>query len=323
MKLTVSTPSGLHIEFEGASHELPRLDTFLEEIARVERERITLPAIQPPATVLTIDADEKFVPFPDPSPPTALALAAEPDGGDHRPDTPAADTAGGSSRPPARSSPPAGGTGRPAHSRDAVLGALRDLGPSKVKAISEHTGLTPKAIEQVLYRQRVNGTVVHNGVRGPGSRWSLADAAPEDFTRGGVGDSESREGRGEPEGRDAEPGVASGEDQPSPAIAAVDPPVVRRQQSPHEGRVIGAAARAAMSAHLAERHGAHHAQALALVAEHGPVSPAWVADQLVKNRRDTIALMRDMAAAGELVETDEGGYYDIPDRDDQEQAVAA
>lgn len=88
-------------------------------------------------------------------------------------------------------------------------------------------------------------------------------------------------------------------------------------------RVIGAQARAAMSAHLAERHGAHHAQALALVAEHGPVSPAWVADQLVKNRRDTIALMRDMAAAGELVETDEGGYYDIPDRDDQEQAVAA
>lgn len=322
MKLTVSTPSGLHIEFEGASHELPRLDTFLEEIARVERERITLPAIQPPATVLTIDADEKFVPFPDPSPPTALALAAEPDGGDHRPDTPAADTAGESSRPPARTSPRAGGTGRPAHSRDAVLGALRTLGPSKVKAISEHTGLTPKAIEQVLYRQRVNGTVVHNGVRGPGSRWSLADAAPEDFTRGGVGDSESREGRGEPEGRDAEPGVASGEDQPSPAIAAVDPPVVRRQQSPHEGRVIGAQARAAMSAQLAERHGAHHAQALALVAEHGPVAPAWVADQLVKNRRDTIALMRDMAAAGELVELDGTGFYDIPpDRDDQAQAA--
>ena len=171
------------------------------------------------------------MPFPDPSPPTALALAAEPDGGDHRPDTQAADTA-----------------------------------------------------EQVLYRQRVNGTVVHNGVRGPGSRWSLVEDTDE-------------------------------------AVEPVEPPVIRRQQSPHEGRVIGAQARAAMGEQLAERHGEHHGQALALVAEHGPVSPAWVADQLVKNRRDTIALMRDMALAGELVETDDGGYYDIPDRDDQAQAA--
>ena len=323
MKLTVRCRSGLRIDFEGSLEELERFDGFLAELARLERDRLAPAPHDAIGAAVASPHVVAFEPVPIPSPPMAPGLAAEPDGGDRRPDPPAAGTAGESSRPLARTSPRAGGTGRPAHSRDAVIAALRTLGPSKVKAISEHTGLTPKAIEQVLYRQRVNGTVVHNGVRGPGSRWSLADAAPEDFTRGGVGDSESREGRGEPDGRDAEQGVVSGEDQPSPAIAAVDPPVVRRQQSPHEGRVIGAAARAAMSAHLAERHGAHHAQALALVAEHGPVSPAWVADQLVKNRRDTIALMRDMAAAGELVETDEGGYYDIPDRDDQEQAVAA
>lgn len=320
MKLTVRCRSGLRIDFEGSLEELERFDGFLAELARLERDRLAPAPHDAIRAAVASPHVVAFEPFPDPSPPTPLGVAAEPDGGDRRPDTQAADTAGESSRPPARSSPPAGGTGRPAHSRDAVLGALRALGPSKVKAISEHTGLTPKAIEQVLYRQRVNGTVVHNGVRGPGSRWSLADAAPEDFTRGGVGDSESLEGRGEPEGRDAEQGVASGEDQPSPAIAAVDPPVVRRQQSPHEGRVIGASARAAMDAQRDARHDGHHDQVIALVAEHGPVAPAWVADQLVKNRRDTAALMRDMAAAGELVEQDAGGY-DIPDRDDQDLAA--
>lgn len=186
MKLLVTCPSGLHIEFEGNYAELPHLDRFLEEIARVEAERLEL-RHQLDIAEHRIPVTFEWEPVSPPSPPMAPGLAAEPDGGDHRPDTPAADTAGESSRPPAR--------------------------------------------------------------------------------------------------------------------------------------VIGAQARAAMSAQLAERHGAHHAQALALVAEHGPVSPAWVADQLVKNRRDTIALMRDMAAAGELVETDEGGYYDIPDRDDQAQAA--
>lgn len=50
---------------------------------------------------------------------------------------------------------------------------------------------------------------------------------------------------------------------------------------------------------------------VALVAEHGPVTPVWVADQLVKNRRETAARMRDLARGGLLVDLD--GAFATPD----------
>lgn len=59
---------------------------------------------------------------------------------------------------------------------------------------------------------------------------------------------------------------------------------------------------------------------LALVTEHGPVSPKWVADQLVKNRRDIGLLMREMNAAGVLSELDGTGFYDVPDREEAQAA---
>jgi hypothetical protein len=39
---------------------------------------------------------------------------------------------------------------------------------------------------------------------------------------------------------------------------------------------------------------------VALVTEHGPVTSVWVADQLVKNRRDTAAAIRDLQRRGVL-----------------------
>lgn len=48
-----------------------------------------------------------------------------------------------------------------------------------------------------------------------------------------------------------------------------------------------------------------------LVTEHGPVTSTWVADQVVKNRRDTAHRMRDLARAGHLVDLD--GSFAAPD----------
>lgn len=58
---------------------------------------------------------------------------------------------------------------------------------------------------------------------------------------------------------------------------------------------------------------------LRIVAEHGPTTPAWIADQLVKNRREIAAVMREMARCGVIVETIDGGYDTIRDQ----QATAA
>ena len=48
-----------------------------------------------------------------------------------------------------------------------------------------------------------------------------------------------------------------------------------------------------------------------LVAEHGPVTPVWVADQVVKNRRETGARMRELARNGLLVDLD--GAFAAPE----------
>lgn len=45
-----------------------------------------------------------------------------------------------------------------------------------------------------------------------------------------------------------------------------------------------------------------------IVAEHGPVTATWVADQVVKNRREIARLMRDLAVTGVLARTDGDGY---------------
>ncbi len=54
------------------------------------------------------------------------------------------------------------------------------------------------------------------------------------------------------------------------------------------------------------------------VVMHGPVSADWVADQLVKNRRETAARMRELARLGWLVDLDGGMFASSP-----EQAEAA
>lgn len=308
MKLLVTCPSGLHIEFEGSYAELPHLDRFLEEIARVEAERLEL-RHQLDIAEHRIPVTFEWEPFPDPSPPAPPGVAAEPDGAGCRPDTPAAGMAGGSSRPPARTSPPAGGTGRPRQNQervDRLLAAIGERGPCSIADVSDATGVVKGRVKKIVQGLVRDGLVVAEGATRT-RRYRLAG----DDNGGLVGEHDEAFAAG----IDALSRAAlAPAPEPEPA-----PPVVRRQQAPHEGRVIGASARAAMSAQLAERHGAHHAQALALVAEHGPVASVWVADQLVKNRRDTLALMRDMVVAGELAETD--GYFNVPDRDDQAAAA--
>lgn len=101
-----------------------------------------------------------------------------------------------------------------------------------------------------------------------------------------------------------------------PAVGArpvAAPPPARTPRAP---AAEGAPVSAGRPAYSHDRDRIH-----ALVAEHGPTSYTWVADQLVLNRRDTLALMRQMTEDGQLEEQDAGGYYDIPDRDDQ--ALAA
>ena len=43
----------------------------------------------------------------------------------------------------------------------------------------------------------------------------------------------------------------------------------------------------------------------------------WVADQLVKNRRDTAELMRQMERDGDLCESGSGFYATTPDQEAQ------
>lgn len=265
MKLTIRCPSGLRIYFEGDAGELQSVDPLLAALAAHERQH--LEPITLSATVHSqLGAGGSYTPFPDPSPPSDPAPAAEPAVG-RQPDTPAAvpPRQGDPAPPPARSSSRAGGSGRPAYSRDQVLDALADLGPSKPSVISERTGLTREAVEQVLYRQKVNGTVVHNGLRGPGSRWTLAEDASE------PADQES----------DPEPAAP-------PALAAVEPPA--EPITDLEQRIVE------------------------LVHRHGPVTPDWISDQVVKNRRDTAAMMRQLEERGYLQNTG-GGWFDIPGRE--------
>lgn len=337
MKLTVRCRSGLRIDFEGTLDELERFDGFLAELARLERDRLAPAPLgtENPAGSPQVAA---FEPFPGPSPPTAPGLAAPPDGGDRRPDTPAADTAGGSSRPPARTSPPAGGTGRPGphagtpgygQAATLALQVIERLGECSKQQIMDETGSGRSTLTKVLRELRDQGAIVATGAT-TDRRYRLA------------GDDNVYPAQPDPDGalvgEHGDEAFAAGIDalsraalSPAPGpepddendVEAADPepapPVVRRQQSPHEGRVIGAGARAAMDAQRDERHDQHRQQIVALVAEHGPVSFSWVADQLVKNRRDTAALMRAMAAAGELV--DQGGYFNVPDGDEEARAA--
>lgn len=279
MKLTVRCRSGLRIDFEGTLDELERFDGFLAELARLERERLA-PA---PAGELARRIAEPFEPSPDtdPSPHGAVTPAAE----------------------PKRARVP--GSGRRPTTAPVVLAAVEELGITTARAICERTGLTAKAVQNVLTRLKAKGELAHNGERGTAARWApagtrFADPDDEQFAAGI--DALSRA---------ALTPAPPADDEPAPPIS--------RKQSPHEATVIGVAARAQMDAQRDERHDGHRDQVLALVAEHGPVAPAWVADQLVKNRRDTIALMRDMAAAGELVETD--GYFNVPDSGEEVQAA--
>lgn len=55
-----------------------------------------------------------------------------------------------------------------------------------------------------------------------------------------------------------------------------------------------------------------------LVHRHGPVHPDWIADQVVKNRRETAATMRDLERRGHI--TVDGGWYDIPGRQEAQAA---
>lgn len=317
MKLTVRCRSGLRIDFEGTLDELERFDGFLAELARLERDRLA-PAphgTENPAGSPHVAA---FEPFPHPSPPTPLGVAAEPDGGDRRPDTPATGTAGGSSRPPARTSPPAGGTGRPGphagtpgygQAATLALQVIERLGECSKQQIMDETGSGRSTLTKVLRELRDQGAIVATGAT-TDRRYRLAG----DDNGGLVGEHDDEAFVAGIDALSRAALAPAPEPEPEPA-----PPVVRRQQAPHEGRVIGAEARARMDAEREERNALGRERILALVAEHGPVSYSWVADQLVKNRRDTLALMRDMVVAGELAETD--GYFNVPDRDDQAAAA--
>lgn len=292
MKLTVRCRSGLRIDFEGDLDELERFDGFLAELARLERDRLAPAATVPAEVTQTIVVAEPS-PDPDPSPPCAPGPAAEP-AATHRPEP----------VPEPSASASAGGRDGNPTDEQRVLAALNELGEATVSQIRDRSGLTgksSKAIRMTLVRLRDKNLVAHNGEPTIRGRWLAAttdtDQADEQLAAGI--DALSR-------------AALTPAPDPEPET---DPPVVRREQSPLEGRVIGAGARAQMDAQRDARHDQHRDKIRELVAEHGPCSYSWVADQLVKNRRDTAALMRDMTAAGELAETDEGGYYDIPDRE--------
>lgn len=81
------------------------------------------------------------------------------------------------------------------------------------------------------------------------------------------------------------------------------------------GRIVGLSARETAEHDLAQRT---RARIVELLAENGPTGSVWIADQLVKNRREIAAVMREMARCGVIVETGDGGYDAVRD-----QAVAA
>lgn len=56
----------------------------------------------------------------------------------------------------------------------------------------------------------------------------------------------------------------------------------------------------------------HDERIIRLVAQHGPVTHVYVADQLVKNRRETGMRMRELARTGRLVDLD--GSFATPDQ---------
>ena len=164
----------------------------------------------------------------------------------------------------------------------ALVAAVNELGEAMTGEIAAHVGRAdhPDAVGIALKRLRARGLVGHNGRRAKGARWLALDARANRL----------EDALSSPELERYPPATPE-----ENARAAAEAQTIALEPAPHEPEPL---------TDLDER-------IVRLVAEHGPVTAMWVADQVVKNRRETAARMRELARDGLLVDLD--GAFATPD----------
>lgn len=279
MKLTIRCTSGLRIRFEGSSAELEHVDAFLSELAVLERDRLA-----PGRTAGDYSSDHSRDRSADPSPPSASGLAAERDA--ERPvSSPGgpvtADPASVASpvddppaAPPAAAATPAGGA------QDEPRRSGRTPGSGRKPT-------TRPIIEQAV--RDLGIATVSDILERTGLSRKAAQNALYRLKTDGVLVHNGELGK---MSRWAPAGTTFTADEPrEPADTAPLIAVVPDQPNPDALTDL-------------------EQQIVELVHHHGPVTADWIADQVVKNRRDTAVLMRDLSGRGVLAVDD--GWYGLP-----------
>lgn len=221
-----------------------------------------------------------------------------------------------------------------------VAAALADLqahpGPQRPVDVRERCGLPVSCWNEVGRELRSTAGVVVVGKRGRTQTYELtrpaqdtgSDTTDDELQTDSVGkpaDTDDPEDTREDIAPDTEPGAQLVDCEECGAEACATPgqccPACRRSHELLEQRGLAPAVEPGPDtpparAPLTELE----QQIVELVHRHGPVTPIWIADQVLKNRRDVGLMMRDLERRGHLHDTG-GGWFEVPIPGQEAQAA--